>query len=164
MQRVANDQLRLRIDAGGGLVENQDTRVERQRAGERQQLFLPDRQRRAALRDCALVPFRQSQNERLGVHRARSPLQPLIVNRRVSKADVVRNRAREQMHILQDEAEQPAQLGEIELANVDAVHQNPAAPHVVEPEQQVDERRLSRPGRADDADTLARPHLEAHVL
>ena len=36
--------------------------------------------------------------------------------------------------------------------------------HVVEPQQQVDERRLARAGRADDADALARLDLERHVL
>ena len=60
------------------------------------------------------------------------------------------------MHVLQHEAEQPAQLGQVELADVDAVDRDAAAADVVEPQQQVDERRLARAGRADDADALAR--------
>ena len=65
--------------------------------------------------------------------------------------------------VLQHEAEQPPQLVEIQLADVDAVDQDPSAADVVEPQQQVDERRLARPGRADDADALARLDDERDV-
>ena len=67
------------------------------------------------------------------------------------------------MHVLQHEAEQPAQIGEIEIADVDAVDGDAAARDVVEPHQQVDQRRLAGSGGADNADALARPNLEAHV-
>ena len=68
------------------------------------------------------------------------------------------------MHVLQHQAEQAAQVGEVELANVDAVDGDPSALSLVEPHQQVDQRRLAGSGGADDADALARPDLEAHVL
>ena len=42
-----------------------------------------------------------------------------------------------------------------ELADVDAVDEDAAAIHVVETQQQADDRGLARPGRADDADALA---------
>ena len=51
VQRVADQELGLGVDARRRLVEDQDARIERQRARERQQLLLPDRQRRAALGD-----------------------------------------------------------------------------------------------------------------
>ena len=50
-QRVADQQLGLGVDARRRFVEDQDARIERQRARERQQLLLADRQRRAALGD-----------------------------------------------------------------------------------------------------------------
>ena len=164
VQRVADDQLGFGVDARRGLVENQDARIEGQRARERQQLLLPDRQRRAALGDRARVAVRQPLDERLGVHRARRAAHALVVDRRVAEADVVGDRAREQVHVLQHQAEQPAHVGEIELADVDAVDRDPAARHVVEPQQQVDQRRLARAGGADDADALAGADLEADVL
>ena len=49
LQRVADEELGLGVDARRRLVEDQDARIERQRARERQQLLLADRQRRAAL-------------------------------------------------------------------------------------------------------------------
>ena len=49
LQGVADEQLGLGVDARRRLVEDQHARIERERARERQQLLLPDRQRRAAL-------------------------------------------------------------------------------------------------------------------
>ena len=156
-QRVADEQLGLRVDARRRLVEDQHARVERERARERQQLLLPDRERRAALGDRARVAVRQPVDERVGVDGARRRAHALVVDRRVARADVVGDRAGEQMHVLQHEAEEPAQIVERQIADVDAVHQDPPARHVVEAQQQVDERRLAGAGRADDADALPRP-------
>ena len=47
------------------------------------------------------------------------------------------------MHILKHEAEQPAKVREIEAADVDAVDRDASPADVVEPQQQVDERRLA---------------------
>jgi hypothetical protein len=41
VQRVANQHLGLGVDAGGGLVEDEDLRVEGQRPRKREQLLLP---------------------------------------------------------------------------------------------------------------------------
>ena len=86
-----------------------------------------------------------------------------IVDARVAEADVVGYRPREQVHVLQHEAEQAAQIGGIEIADVDAVDRDPTTPDVVKAQQQIDQRRLARAGRADDADALTRLDLEAHV-
>ena len=67
------------------------------------------------------------------------------------------------MHVLQDEPEEPAQLVERQLADVDAVDGDAAAVDVVEPQQQVDDRRLAGAGRPDDADALSGFDRERHV-
>src|SRR4051812_10428279 len=67
------------------------------------------------------------------------------------------------MHILQHEAEESADVSQIELPDVDAVDRDAAALHVIEPQQQIDQRRLARPRRADDADALSRAYFETHV-
>ena len=56
-----------------------------------------------------------------------------------------------------------AHVGEVELADVDAVDVIRPLRDVVEPQQQVDQRRLARAGGADDADALAGADLEADV-
>ncbi len=164
VQRVANQQLGLGVDARGRLVEDENPRVERQRPREREELLLPDRQRRAALGDRALVSERHPFDEAVGVHRRRRTPDIVIADRRVAKANVVGNRSGEQVDVLQHQAEQPAQLVERQLADVDAVDENPPAADVVEAQQQVDQRRLAGARGADDADALAGPDLERHVL
>ena len=67
------------------------------------------------------------------------------------------------MHVLQHEPEQRPERAELQLADVDAVDEDPPAADVVEPQQQVDDRRLARSGGADDADALARLDTERDV-
>ena len=59
VERLADHQLRLRVHARGGFVEDQKLRIVRQRAREAYQLPLPDRKRRAALGDRGLDSLRQ---------------------------------------------------------------------------------------------------------
>jgi hypothetical protein len=51
------------VDARGGLVEDQQPRVDEQRPGEGQELSLADRQAHAALLDARLVPVGQRLDE-----------------------------------------------------------------------------------------------------
>ena len=145
LQCVANQQLGIRIHAGRGLVQDEDARIERQRPGERQQLLLSDRERRAALRDRRVEPRgSRSMNvsactASIAARTASSPIAAL------PEPDIARDRARKEMHVLQHQAEHRPQAREIHLADVDAVDRDPALLHVVEPQQQADDRRLARP-------------------
>ena len=163
VQGVADHQFRLGIHARRRLVQNQDTWVEGQRTGERQQLLLPDRQRRAPLGDRAVVSERQSFDERARMHRCGGPPDLIVGDGGAAEANVARDRAREQMHILQDEAEDRSQVLQPHLPDIDAIHQNAALADIVEPQQEVDQRGLPRARRADDPNALARTDLERHV-
>ena len=71
VERLANQQFRFRVDARRRLVQDQDSRIERQRAGKRQQLLLSDRQRCAALTEAVRVAAGQVPDEPIGVDSAR---------------------------------------------------------------------------------------------
>ena len=62
---------------------------------------------------------RRSMNRRRARRRARAA--PLVVDRVVAQPDVAGDGAREQVDVLQHEAEQRAQVREVHLADVDAV-------------------------------------------
>src|ERR1044072_618283 len=81
----------------------------------------------------------------------------------MSEAAIFRNRAREEMDVLQHQTEQPAKIFQIELADVHAIDHDAALADVVEPQQQIDKRRLARARRADDGDALSGLHVEAHI-
>jgi hypothetical protein len=139
VQRVADEDFGFRVDARGRFVEYEHAGIEGQRPRERQQLFLPHRQGRPALGDRARVAVGKAFDEPIGVNRVRRRADARIVDAHVAETDVVGHRSRKQVHVLQHEAEQPAQIGGIEMADVDAVHRNPP-PHVVEAQRQIDQR------------------------
>ena len=73
--------------------------------------------------------------------------------------DVARDGVVEQHRLLRHDADLRAQRRERHVADVDAVDEDGPAGHVVEPRNQVDQRRLSRAAQPDDRDHLpgARP-------
>src|SRR6516164_2688266 len=164
LESVANHQFRLCVDARGRLVQNEHTRIERQSSREGEQLLLTNRERRPSLRDRAGIPVRQTADERVRMDGLRRAPDTLVVDRRLAQTDVVRDRSAEEVHILQHQAEQTAQLAQIQLPDVDAVNRDAPSLDVVEPQQQVDESGLSRAGRPDDPDALAGTDLETDVF
>ena len=75
--------------------------------------------------------------------------------RRVGERDVVADRAVEQHVLLQHHADLPAQPGDVDQREVDAVDQDAAALGHVEALHQLGQGRLAGAGGADDADHLA---------
>ena len=72
-----------------------------------------------------------------------------------AQANISLDRAGEQERILQHHAEAAAQLGEVHLLDVHAIDADRAFLHVVEAQQQRDDRGLARAGVADDGDGFA---------
>ncbi|MNC87625.1 hypothetical protein D3C83_33610 [compost metagenome] len=105
LQSIADQQFGLGVDARRRLVENEDARVERERPRERQQLLLADRQCRAALGDDGLEPVRQPVDEPIRVHGGEGAPDLCVADLRVAETDIGCNGPREQVHVLQDEAE-----------------------------------------------------------
>ena len=109
-------------------------------------------------------PGRRSMNG-AGVHRldarARTASSSIVG---VPEPDVAGDRAGEQVDVLQHQAEHARAARRGPLADVDAVDRDAPLLHVVEPQQQVDDRRLARAGGADDRHALARLDVERHVL
>ena len=163
MQGILDHQLGLGVDAGRGLVQDEDARVEGQRPGEGQQLFLADRQGRATLRDRARVSERQPLDEAVRMDGLCRRPDLLVGDRCPPQADVRGNRAREQVDILQHQAEHRAQLVERHVPDVDAIYQDPPLADVIEAQQQIDQGGLPRSRCPDDPQPFAGPHLERHV-
>jgi hypothetical protein len=82
---------------------------------------------------------------------------------RGAEPDVAADGAREEMDVLQHESEASPKVARSMLADVDAVDRDAPLLHVVEAQQQVDDRRLAGPSRPDERDALPGLHLERHV-
>src|SRR6516225_969751 len=142
----------LRVDRRGGLVENQNPRVNEQRAGDRDSLALAARKCLPALADDRIVAVGKLQNEFMSTGRAGGSDD--LFARRMGPAvgDILGDRAVKEERILQDDADVLAVFRNAERADVGAVDQDGAVAHVVEPANEVHERALARPGCPDQAD------------
>src|SRR4029077_13904956 len=93
------------VDGGGRLVEDQDPWVGEERAGERDQLALAQREARAALLQLRLVAVLQLEDELVRADRLRRRAD--LVRRRVrtTEGDVLAHRPGEEEALLRDDPE-----------------------------------------------------------
>ena len=81
----------------------------------------------------------------------------------IAVGDVLGDRAVEEEDVLLDDSQQPAVALDLDFAQIDPVERDRARGRVVEPGDQVAERRLARSAAADQGDRLARLDLEVDV-
>ena len=126
IERVLHQALGLGVERGGGLVEDQDRRVLEHRARDRQALALAARQPAALAADAALQAFGQALDEFHRVGAAHRAVQILPVDRLLQFAvgDVGRDRAVEQHHLLADQRDLAAQVGQPVVLQRMAVEQD----------------------------------------
>ena len=110
-QRLAQPLLRLEVHAGGGVIQDEDARIDQQRPRDGDPLLLPAGERYPPLTDRRLVPLRESGDEvvRLGSLRRRDDL--LHRRLRLAEGDVLADGAGEEERILEDDADLSAQRG-----------------------------------------------------
>src|SRR5215207_3449822 len=102
---LLDELLGLGVDGAGRLVEDEERRVEGERAGERDELLLADRETGAALAHLGVEAFGQALDEAVGVHLARGPADALVRHVPAAEADVALDRPAEEEHVLQDDGE-----------------------------------------------------------
>ena len=81
----------------------------------------------------------------------------------VAETDVSADGAGEQMHVLQDQPEHRSQFVDVHVADVDPANRDSALLHVVEPQEQADDRRLAGARRAHEGNALAGINGEGHI-
>src|SRR5438046_2785015 len=120
------------------------------------QAALPARQGDAGLADGRVVAVRQLVDERVDARGATGREYLVPVGVVASGGEVLAQRHREEDGTLRDERDGCAQLGDRDVARVDAAHEDGSARRIVEAGEQVEERRLARAGRAADREAPAR--------
>ena len=160
-QRGADPRVGVDVERGERVVEQVDRRPADHRARDRQPLPLPAGEVDAALRDPHLQPVGVGADEVVG-RRHPQRLPHLVVGRvGLAVAQVVGDRAGEQVAPLRHQADRRPQLLGVVVADVDAVDEHRAAGDVVQPADQRDQRRLARTGRPDDGRGGARSRRSA---
>ena len=163
LECFAHEKLRVRVHVRCRLVEDQDLRIVDERASERNELFLPGRERRPAFLNLFFEPVRKRRHPLVQIHRGGGSRHRFVGNTFVAEPNVRRDRAREQVHILKHHTELTPQVFEIPVANIDALDEDPTVLDIVEPHEEAHERRLPRPGVADDRHHLARTDVHFDI-
>ena len=155
VNRLLDHRLVFRVHRGERFVENEDRRIPQQRPGDRQALALAAGQQDAPLADHRVITVRQQRDElvRIGVARRRLDLVPRGVG--LAEPQIVFDRAVEQIGVLVDDGDHPAERFGIERFDVVTADLGRAALRVEEAQQQPRNRRLAGAARPDNADLLA---------
>ncbi len=163
-QRSFDVDLGLGVQIRRGLVENDDRRVHQERPTEGDELALPRREAAASLPDRRVETIWQ-RLQPLGDAHGPAHVPDLAIRRvRLAVAEVVPQRPVEEEVVLGDERGRSGPRGEGEALQVVAVDRHGSLGRVVEAQQQLGDRRLPRPGLADDGEPLAGRHVDREVL
>jgi len=155
---VHDDRRRTRVDAGGRLVEQEEPRLARERAGDQHPLLLPARQR----------------PERLGGHGVQPHLREAFGGVRPLPPSDVSQRRQPRVGSHEDDLERGQREDRVErlaLGDVSRRSRGPIevvldapAEHGQQAEQAPQERRLAGAVRAEEGEELALLDAEAQVL
>ena len=155
VERLLDHRLVLGIDRGQRLVEDQDRRIAQQCPGDRQALALAARQVDAALADDRAVALRQLPDEFVRVGVARRCFELVLGRVGLAEAQILLDRAVEQIGVLVHDGDLAAQRLGIERAQIMAADPDRPGLRIEQAQQQPRDRRFARAARADDADLLA---------
>ena len=163
-QRGADSGVGVHIERREGVVEQVDGRPADDRARDRQPLPLPAGEVDAALGYRHAQPVGVGADEVVG-RRHPQRLPHLVVGRiGLAVAQVLGDRAGEQVAALRHQADRRPQLLGVVVANVDAVDAHRPAGDVVQPADQRYQCRLARTGRAHDGRCRAGSCRQRNIL
>ena len=145
-----DEPLRLRIERCRRLVHQEDRGVADDGAGDRDALALARRQRLSALPDHRVVPIAEPVDELVGVGHPRRLHDLAPTGARTAVGNVLPDGRVEEHRILLHETHLVAQRLERVAPHVAAVDGEPAAPQVVQPRDERDERGLAAAGGPDE--------------
>ena len=160
---VLDELLGAGVDGAGGLVQHEDARIAQHGAGEGDQLLFAGGEAVAALADVGEVAAVELVYDGVGGDGLGGGADLLVGGVQAAVADVVHDRAGEEVRVLQHIADggvQP-QLGA--LAVVAPVDEDAAGRGLKEAAGEIDERGLARAGLADDGDGGAGGDLQVEV-
>ena len=132
-----HDLLGTGIDGGRGLVKDQRGRIGHRRASDGDQLALALGQAGTVAFQHRVVSLGQHTDEAVRIDQTRGLDAFLIGGVQAAVTDVVHHGAGEQVHVLQHDAQRPAQVRLLDAGHGDAVVQDLAVLDVVEPVDEV---------------------------
>jgi len=164
VERVLNDRLRLAVEVGRGLVEQEHLRVLEDGPRDGHPLLLPAGQPHAPLPDLGSVAAGEALDEGVGIGQFAGAPHRIVVGLGVRVADVFRHGARKERGVLRHQGDAPTQRLEVEGAHVLPVNRHAPLLRVPEARDEIACRALSGPGRPDECRRVAGLHPKRQVL
>ena len=164
VERLTDQLVRLGVDRGGGVVENQDLRLLQERASDAQALALAAGDVGAALFDVRVVLVRELLDEAVGLRELAGVADLLVGGVRVAPAQVLGDGSGEQHVLLQHHGDLVAQDLHVVVAHVDAADLERTVGHIVQSRHELHQAGLRRTGAADDADGHAGTDLQVDIV
>lgn len=173
VERVLDNTLRLGVEGGGSLVQEQDARVGDNGAGDGNTLLLTTRQKETALADHGVVGFGELRNEAVrirldtGLLDERELLLPALVlvdGTNETVRDVALDGGSEERRLLTDETNLRTKPLDIQLLEINTVETDNAGERVVEALDERDAGRLAGARCTNKGARLAGREGQAEVL
>ncbi len=162
--RLGQGLLPLGVEVRVRLVEHDQEGIAVERARKRNALALAGGERLARLADLRLVAVRQAQDEIVDVGGLGGGQDRLRIGPGIEAADVLGDRAREQLHILREVADVRSKILRIPLLEGGTVEADLAPHRRPDADEHAGERGLARCARTDHAEAVAGFEREGDVL
>src|ERR1700761_5718813 len=163
VERLLHGPFGLGVEGAGRLVQDQDARVPEQGPGDRDPLLLAAGEPVPAGADHGVVPVGQADDEVVNLGRAGRVFDLLVGGGGPGVAQVFPHRGVQQVGLLADHADDGGQVGQPQVAQVDAVDGDRSAAGVVQPGHQGPEGGLTGAGLADQSQRRARGDVQIDV-
>src|SRR5690606_24756675 len=164
LESVPDEGLALGVEAGGGLVEDEDARIGDDGARDGDALALAAGELDAALADDGVVAVVEALDELVAVRDAGGGADLFEGGAGACERDVLADGAVEEEVVLEDDAELGAVVLEPDGGEVLAVDEDAARERAVEGHDEVDERALPRPTGPDERGGGAGGRVEGDIL
>ena len=155
---------RMGVDGGSGLVQDHDGGIGHGCAGDGDQLPLPLGKAAAVCRQHGVVAVGQTGYKIVRIGELGGPDALFVGGVQFAVANVIHDRAGEQIGLLKHDPEGMPQIGLGDLVDVDAVVADLAVGNIIEPVDEVRDRGLARAGSAHKGDLLPGMGIERHVM
>ena len=156
LHRPADRLLGARVDARGGLVQNEDPRVVEQHARDGEQLALALADVLGVVGNARVVALWERAHKVVDLRGAGRSLHLVARGALAAIGDVLGDRAVKEPRVLQHHTKVPPELAAVHLARVHTIERDAPAVDLVKAHEQVDERGLARARGAHDGDLLPR--------
>lgn len=156
--------LSFRIHAGGGVVEDKETRIHEEGACDGDTLLLPSAERNAAFADDGVVAIGEIGDEVVSLSGASTELDLVESGVGFAVGDVIGNGGAEEESFLKNDTDAGAELLEVEFADIDAINQDAAGGGVVISGDEVNESAFARTGGANESVGFAGFGAEGDVV